>query len=443
MAVKPTLLSLMFAAVAVAQQPARPSATTPPNPAASPPGALAPQAATEATLKVGSEVKLDAVIAAQWLQGGAPKEFEKGKIYLFECWATWCSPCLAAIPHVNDLYKKYRDQGLRVYGMDVREDGKEQVEIFVKAKGEGMSYPVAYVGKEGAFENQWLKPAAPRGLPHTFVVKDGKIVLMTHPMLITEKLIKALLTGGDAAVQALSEVAAAQQAQDVIQGIMMAFENASRAGDSAIMEAKLAELEQADPKQSVPVRPMMKLDLLVSKRNWSGAAAALEAMPVGPLKQSSIMMTAQKIARDPKLEAPADFTKSIAKDISAIVEKAPAEQSNPFGFVLLASMQWKTGDKNAAVASAKQGVEAIARNPAPAGRKAPAMPFERFAKALEDGTLPSLQDLDAWMRDAMPPRPAPASPAPKAPTAENAEPNRGGLAIQGDPMACWPQASEI
>ena len=170
MAVKPTLLSLMFAAVAVAQQPARPSATTPPNPAASPPGALAPQAATEATLKVGSEVKLDAVIAAQWLQGGAPKEFEKGKIYLFECWATWCSPCLAAIPHVNDLYKKYRDQGLRVYGMDVREDGKEQVEIFVKAKGEGMSYPVAYVGKEGAFENQWLKPAAPRGLPHTFAV---------------------------------------------------------------------------------------------------------------------------------------------------------------------------------------------------------------------------------------------------------------------------------
>ncbi len=55
------------------------------------------------TLKIGSAVTTKVFSELDWIQGEAPKEWEPEKVYIFECWATWCGPCLAAIPHVNEL----------------------------------------------------------------------------------------------------------------------------------------------------------------------------------------------------------------------------------------------------------------------------------------------------------------------------------------------------
>jgi thiol-disulfide isomerase/thioredoxin len=37
------------------------------------------------------------------------KNFEN-KFILLEFWATWCAPCLAAVPHINDLQEKHKDR---------------------------------------------------------------------------------------------------------------------------------------------------------------------------------------------------------------------------------------------------------------------------------------------------------------------------------------------
>ncbi len=41
----------------------------------------------------------------------------RGKVVLLDFWATWCVPCIAAMPHVEELRKHYQGQGLVVIGV--------------------------------------------------------------------------------------------------------------------------------------------------------------------------------------------------------------------------------------------------------------------------------------------------------------------------------------
>ncbi|WP_437918099.1 TlpA family protein disulfide reductase [Sphingobacterium sp. LRF_L2] len=43
---------------------------------------------------------------SKWLKGTPVENYEKGHIYVIECWATWCGPCIAAMPHLSELAKK-------------------------------------------------------------------------------------------------------------------------------------------------------------------------------------------------------------------------------------------------------------------------------------------------------------------------------------------------
>src|SRR5439155_16064625 len=82
------------------------------------------------TLKVGDPApKLQ---TGKWVQGDPVKEIQKGKAYLVEFWATWCGPCRASIPHVNELHNKYKAKGLIVIGQNCWERDDALVAPFVK-----------------------------------------------------------------------------------------------------------------------------------------------------------------------------------------------------------------------------------------------------------------------------------------------------------------------
>lgn len=41
----------------------------------------------------------------------------KGKPVLLDFWEVWCGACIVSLPKVQALYEKYKDRGLRVYGI--------------------------------------------------------------------------------------------------------------------------------------------------------------------------------------------------------------------------------------------------------------------------------------------------------------------------------------
>jgi thiol-disulfide isomerase/thioredoxin len=149
-----------------------------------------------AGLKVGDPAP--ATRPESMLQGEAVKEFKKGEVYVFECWASWCGPCIAAIPHLDELHRKMGKKGVTITGVNVWESERDtasaqRAKDFLKAQGGKMSYRVALGGK--AFIKDWLEAAEVNGIPHAFVVADGKIAWTGHPAQLTAEMLGDILTG--------------------------------------------------------------------------------------------------------------------------------------------------------------------------------------------------------------------------------------------------------
>ena len=125
---------------------------------------------------------------AQWVRGEPVGHLDNGTIYVVEFWATWCGPCVQAIPHVSRLQERYRDRGVVIVGIgSVEPDGAAKVPPFVARFGNRMNYRVAvddYTGAEdGRTYTAWVKASGKDGLPCAFVVgRDGKIAWAGHPM---------------------------------------------------------------------------------------------------------------------------------------------------------------------------------------------------------------------------------------------------------------------
>lgn len=60
-------------------------------------------------------------------------EFLKGKYVLVDFWATWCAPCLAELPRLQDAYRKYHDAGFEILSVSLDETRPAVVD-FVKVR---------------------------------------------------------------------------------------------------------------------------------------------------------------------------------------------------------------------------------------------------------------------------------------------------------------------
>src|SRR5439155_4111948 len=81
--------------------------------AAFPAGGQAPSASTAKLGAPAPELRLEKVLQAP---AGTKTDWAslRGKVVVLEFWATWCAPCIAAMPHLNDLAEKFKDRRLQV-----------------------------------------------------------------------------------------------------------------------------------------------------------------------------------------------------------------------------------------------------------------------------------------------------------------------------------------
>jgi thiol-disulfide isomerase/thioredoxin len=98
---------------------------------------------------------------------GRPLNFEslKGKVVLVNYWATWCPPCVAEMPSMQELYNDYGD---RVEFVFVARDEQEKVLKFLEKKS--LDLPVFY---ERTAPPEVLSSSS---LPTTFLIDSEGVI---------------------------------------------------------------------------------------------------------------------------------------------------------------------------------------------------------------------------------------------------------------------------
>ena len=125
---------------------------------------------------------------SKWIKGNPISNFNDGKTYIFEFWATWCGPCIAEMPHLSKIAKQYQGKA-EVIGVNVwekvgdkpYESSLDKVIKFVEGSGDRMAYNVVADNNAQDVANNWLKPAGVNGIPTTFIVKNNTIQWIGHP----------------------------------------------------------------------------------------------------------------------------------------------------------------------------------------------------------------------------------------------------------------------
>jgi len=122
----------------------------------------------------------------EWVKGTPIDSFKKGKVYVLDFWATWCGPCLAAMPHLSALANQYNGQATFA-AIDVKESyanfarNDKQIKDFVDQIGNKMSLNVGLMEDTSTVRN-WLDAFQIRSIPTSYIIDgQGRVAWIGNP----------------------------------------------------------------------------------------------------------------------------------------------------------------------------------------------------------------------------------------------------------------------
>ncbi len=112
-----------------------------------------------------------------------------GRVILVDFWATWCSPCIQAIPDIKRTYERYHEKGFEIIGISLDSD-KGALEKTIKEKE--IPWPQYFDGK--GWDNRFAREYSISEIPKMWLIgKEGKVADMNvHDYALGVKVWKLL-----------------------------------------------------------------------------------------------------------------------------------------------------------------------------------------------------------------------------------------------------------
>ena len=112
-------------------------------------------------------------LTGQLLSGGTLSTADfRGAVVVLNVWASWCAPCRAEAPDLQEVWDATRDGGVQFIGLDTR-DSQAAAEGFVRTYG--LTYP-QLLDPDGRLQLEFRDTLPPQSIPSTVVLdREGRV----------------------------------------------------------------------------------------------------------------------------------------------------------------------------------------------------------------------------------------------------------------------------
>ena len=118
-----------------------------------------------------------------------PEPDARGKVAIVDFWATWCGPCVASIPHMNQLANQFRGQVECVGISDEKPDAFEKGLKRANLNSSNFAYNLA-LDTQGRMKSAFQI----RGIPHVAVMSTDWVVRWQgHPARLTKEIVQQII----------------------------------------------------------------------------------------------------------------------------------------------------------------------------------------------------------------------------------------------------------
>lgn len=93
---------------------------------------------------------------------------------LIDFWAAWCGPCRAALPHMQEIARKFEGQPLVILSVSLDDDEQAWKDFIAKNRMTWLNY------RDGGFTGPLSKESGVEAIPHAFTLDADGVLQDEH-----------------------------------------------------------------------------------------------------------------------------------------------------------------------------------------------------------------------------------------------------------------------